>query len=105
MTLFRARVAALAVGALALAAVSLAAPVTQARSGPDGFADLAAKLTPAVVNVSTTQKLPERSTGELQIPQFPPGSPFEEFFKEFFDKQQKNGNRPAHPVTIPRASS
>ncbi|HUN51709.1 MAG TPA: Do family serine endopeptidase, partial [Candidatus Sulfotelmatobacter sp.] len=98
MILFRDRVAALVVGALALAVVAFAAPAAQAHSGPESFADLAAKLSPAVVNVSTTQKLSERNQGELQMPQLPPGSPFEEFFKEFFDKQ-KNGNRLQHPVT------
>ena len=61
------------------------APV-QARQAPESFADLAEKLLPAVVNISTTQSL----TGERgpQMPQFPPGSPFEDFFREFFDRQQ-----------------
>ncbi|MCW5730278.1 MAG: DegQ family serine endoprotease [Alphaproteobacteria bacterium] len=70
----------------------------QARPAPDSFADLADRLLPAVVNISTTQKAPERRGEGLPIPQFPPGSPFEEFFKEFFDRQQR-GNRPARPVT------
>ncbi|GAA0590404.1 DegQ family serine endoprotease [Caenispirillum bisanense] len=57
-----------------------------AREAPESFADLAEKLLPAVVNISTTQSL----TGERgpQMPQFPPGSPFEDFFREFFDRQQ-----------------
>ena len=51
---------------------------------PDSFADLAARLKPAVVNVSTTHDLSSaHSFGEM--PKAPPGSPFEEFFKEFFD--------------------
>lgn len=59
----------------------------QAQSGaPDSFADMAERLLPAVVNISTTTTLGgERGP---QMPQFPPGSPFEEFFKEFFDRQQ-----------------
>ena len=57
----------------------------------DSFADLAAKLKPAVVNVSTTHDLSSpHSFGDM--PKAPPGSPFEEFFKDFFEKQQENGN-------------
>ncbi len=58
---------------------------------PDSFADLAVKLKPAVVNVSTTHDLSSpHSFGDM--PKAPPGSPFEEFFKDFFEKQQENGN-------------
>ena len=58
------------------------------------FADLAERLLPAVVNVSTTQTLrqpgPQAPGGRRgpDVPQFPPGSPFEEFFREFFDRQR-----------------
>ncbi len=54
--------------------------------GPDGFADLAARLLPAVVNVSTTQTLKKEDVPDL--PQFPPGSPFDEFFKDFMERQK-----------------
>ena len=48
---------------------------------PESFADLAEKLMPSVVNISTTQTV---RTSSNQFPfQFPPGSPFEEMFKEF----------------------
>ena len=48
---------------------------------PDSFADLAEKLMPSVVNISTTQTI---KTSSNQFPfQFPPGSPFEEMFKDF----------------------
>jgi len=48
---------------------------------PNSFADLAEKLTPSVVNISTTQTIKTQST---PFPfQFPPGSPFGEMFKEF----------------------
>lgn len=68
-----------------------------ARSAPDSFADLAEKLLPAVVNISTS-KMPEQRKGEgPALPQFPPGSPFEELFRDFFDRQQR-GNRPAQPI-------
>jgi len=62
------------------------------RSSPEGFADLAEKLAPAVVNISTTQIVDRDRTPE--IPKFPPGSPFEEFFREFFDERGENNRDP-----------
>ena len=62
-----------------------------ARSAPDSFADLAEKFTPAVVNISTTQNVSGRR-GAVPMPQFPPGSPFEEFFKDFFERQRPGDN-------------
>ena len=48
---------------------------------PESFADLAEKLMPSVVNISTTQTV---RTTTNQFPfQFPPGSPFGEMFKDF----------------------
>ena len=55
----------------------------QARTAPDSFADLAERLLPSVVNISTTQVIKGRDLPEM--PKLPPGSPFEDFFKEFFD--------------------
>tara|TARA_B100001057_G_scaffold407053_1_gene420749 strand:- start:824 stop:2227 length:1404 start_codon:yes stop_codon:yes gene_type:complete len=53
----------------------------QARAVPNSFADLAEKLMPSVVNISTTQTV---KTTTNQFPfQFPPGSPFGEMFKDF----------------------
>ena len=60
-----------------------------ARTAPDGFADLAEKLLPAVVNISTTQTVKRDGGATPQMPKLPPGSPFEDFFKEFFDRQQR----------------
>ena len=66
---------------------------SMARSAPDSFADLAQKLLPAVVNISTTS-VTKKATGKTpEMPQFPPGSPFEEFFKEFFDKNRPEQQR------------
>ena len=73
----------------------------RAKPGPDGFADLAAKLLPAVVNISTTQTVqPDKSSHLPDVPQFPPGSPFEEFFKDFMDRNQHSGA--TEPDTTPR---
>jgi len=56
-----------------------------AKSAPDSFADLAEKLMPSVVNISTTQTV---KTAAKPFPfKFPPGSPFGEMFKDFENKQ------------------
>jgi len=51
------------------------------KTAPDSFADLAEKLMPSVVNISTTQTI--KTTSNPFPFQFPPGSPFEDMFKEF----------------------
>ena len=54
---------------------------------PGSFADLAEKLMPSVVNISTTTIVKTQSN---QFPfQFPPGSPFEDMFKEFGTPQER----------------
>ena len=60
--------------------IFFAVNISHAKSVPDSFADLAEKLSPSVVNISTTTVIEDRSR---QMPSFPPGSPFEEFFKQF----------------------
>ena len=58
-----------------------------ARSAPNSFADLAERLMPSVVNISTTQTV---STNSNSFPfQFPPGSPFEDMFKDFGTPQER----------------
>ncbi len=59
----------------------------KAEDYPGSFADLAEKLMPSVVNISTTQVITTRSN---PFPfEFPPGSPFEDMFKEFGEPQQR----------------
>ena len=54
---------------------------------PGSFADLAEKLMPSVVNISTTTTITTQSN---PFPfQFPPGSPFEDMFKEFGVPQER----------------
>ena len=54
---------------------------------PGSFADLAEKLMPSVVNISTTTIITTQSN---PFPfQFPPGSPFEDMFKEFGTPQER----------------
>ena len=56
-----------------------------AKDLPDSFADLVERLSPAVVNITTTAVVPQR---EQFNPMVPRGSPFEEFFRDFMEKQQ-----------------
>jgi serine protease Do len=61
--------------------------------GPDGIADVAEKVIDAVVNISTTQTVEAKGGGGGErgtMPQLPPGSPFEEFFDDFF-KNRRGG--------------
>ncbi len=64
---------------------------------PESFADLAERLLPAVVNISTTQVVGDRQFDGPELPQFPPGSPFEEFFREF--ERRRNPNQPPRRAT------
>lgn len=78
--------------------------LAQARTAPESFADLAAQLLPSVVNISTTQvskaKPPARGgSPSPDSPQVPPGSPFEEFFKDFFDRNPQE-NRPRRNTSL-----
>jgi serine protease Do len=89
------------VAAAALVVCLLVAPTVYnqaaARPAPEGFADLAAKLLPSVVNISTSQTVKsQRKSGSADphLPQFPPGSPFEEFFKDFFDHNHPQRSQP-----------
>lgn len=61
---------------------------------PKSFADLAAAVSPAVVNIAATQEakpVARAQPGMPGMPAFPPGSPFEEFFRRFQDPQGQNG--------------
>ena len=61
--------------------------LANAKDIPGSFADLAEKLMPSVVNISTTQTVTTRSN---PFPfEFPPGSPFEDMFKEFGTPEQR----------------
>jgi serine protease Do len=60
---------------LVLLVFTLAAPALAQRLPREGFADLAERLTPAVVNIATTQRV----EGVDELPRFPPGSPMERF--------------------------
>ena len=63
---------------------------SNSKSVPASFADLAERLMPSVVNISTTQTV---VTNTNPFPfQFPPGSPFEDMFKEFGTPQERKSS-------------
>ena len=57
---------------------------------PSSFADLAERLMPSVVNISTTQTV-VTNTNPLPFT-FPPGSPFEDMFREFGTPQERKSS-------------
>jgi serine protease Do len=64
--------------------------------GPDGIADIAEKVIDAVVNISTSQTVEAKGGGGGgggAMPQMPPGSPFEEFFDDFFKNRRGPGSK------------
>ena len=66
---------------LILIVLSLPISFAHAKNVPSSFADLAEKLMPSVVNIASTQTI-KSITNPFPF-EFPPGSPFEEMFKEF----------------------
>ena len=62
-----------------------------AKDAPGSFADLAERLMPSVVNISTTTTV-TTNTNPFPGFQFPPGSPFEDMFKEFGTPQTRKSS-------------
>ncbi len=84
----------------AMVVVSVAALTTAQETraqGPQSVADIADKLTDAVVNISTAQNVAAKKS--VPLPSLPPGSPFQEFFEDFLERQQK-GNTPNKPRRV-----
>jgi len=59
------------------------------KSHPNSFADLVEKLSPAVVSIASTTII-KNTNPQNQLPRFPEGSPFDEFFKDYFDNEKRN---------------
>ncbi len=95
----RAAALATALSPIVLPGVAVVAPFTvsvaQARGAPDSFADLAASLAPAVVNISSQQAVQAKADrpGGSNEPQFPQGSPFEQFFHDFMERHGAPGGQ------------
>ena len=70
--------------------ISLASQVF-AKDVPESFADLAERLMPSVVNISTTTTI-VTNANPFKGFQFPPGSPFEDMFKEFGTPQKRKSS-------------
>ncbi|MEM6385850.1 MAG: Do family serine endopeptidase [Pseudomonadota bacterium] len=62
-----------------------------AQSRPDSFADLADRISPSVVNITTSTTV---ATNAQPGPVVPEGSPFEDFFRDFLDRNGPDGQRP-----------
>ena len=60
------------------------------QSHPSSFADLVENLSPAVVSIASTTIVKDNNNSQNQMPRFPEGSPFDEFFKEYFDNERRN---------------
>ena len=75
--------------AMTIGAASFVVSQPAVARGPDGIADIAEKVIDAVVNISTSQTVDAKGGGAM--PQLPPGSPFEEFFDDFFKNRRGGG--------------
>ena len=62
--------------------------ISHSKDAPASFADLAEKLMPSVVNISTSQTVVTKSNPFPGF-EFPPGSPFEDMFKDFVTPQKR----------------
>ena len=70
---------------LGLALLLAQALVATAQTRPDSFADLAERISPSVVNITTSTSV---ATNGVPGPVVPEGSPFEDFFRDFMDRNQ-----------------
>ena len=106
MTIFKSRLFAALALSTALTAPALIVPMFTALPALAGeathdFADLAAKVTPAVVNVAVTMNATADDEDETRMADRAPQSPLEEFMKRFQEQQQggrqQPGQRPRNP--------
>ena len=90
------RLAAAALFAACLSITGMVGQDVRAHDKPDTFADLAESLQHAVVNISTSQRV----TGSrgIPVPQVPDGSPFQEFFEDFFNRNQDGNSQRSRKV-------
>jgi serine protease Do len=85
-------------GCVLLAAGIAVAPLLSAQArGPDSVASVAEPLLDAVVNISTSQTM--KGPQGVPLPKAPKGSPFDEFFEDFFNKKGKPGAGPDRKVS------
>lgn len=79
------------VAALGLGLTLALSPVGEAfaRGAPESFADLAADVSPSVVNITTSAVVAAPTGGGPIVPE---GSPFEDFFRDFMVPEGEGGN-------------
>ncbi|WP_417720042.1 DegQ family serine endoprotease [Salipiger sp.] len=66
--------------------------MAHARGAPESFADLAERISPSVVNITTSTTVAARSGPQGIVPE---GSPFEDLFRDFQDRNgQGDGGQP-----------
>ena len=85
---------ALLAGLVLLIAQAIAA---EAQTRPDSFADLAEKVSPSVVNITTSTTVAAQSG---PAPVVPEGSPFEDFFRDFMDRNQGQNRGPSRSQAL-----
>jgi len=89
---------------LGSAASGLSTAPALAQQGPASVADLAERLVTSVVNISTSQRGSGGPEGPVPMPRLPDGSPFQDFFDEFFNQRRgEDGGGPSRPS--PRVQS
>ncbi len=65
--------------------------MASARGAPESFADLAEKISPSVVNITTSTTVAGRMGPQGIVPD---GSPFEDFFRDFQDRNGQGNQEP-----------
>jgi serine protease Do len=87
---YRAMMAAL-IALLVAMAMIVSATQARAQAAPPSFADLVDQVGDAVVNITTSAVVASR---QGPAPDVPPGSPLEDFFNDFLDREQGPENTP-----------
>ena len=80
-----------AFGVLILAAAFVMVQAVAGNARPDSFADLAEEISPSVVIIATSTVVATQGGGNPIVPE---GSPFEDFFREFQDRNRGDSPRP-----------
>ncbi len=87
-----------AMAAAGVVAVLWAPVAAMAAPPPQGYADLVEKVSPSVVTITTTENVKNNQVAGLDQ-MFPPGSPFEQFFKRFGVPEGQQGKpEPMHAL-------
>jgi serine protease Do len=85
---------------LAVVALTLVAPPASSAPPPISFADIVDRVAPAVVNIATTKAVRRGPAPDFPFPEPPPGSPFEDFFREFFDRDRPPDQAPQRQSSL-----